>query len=250
MTVEHVDAITGEVVEIMDKTEARRLTTEAQSEFRSAVAHHEHGWRLVAEAIKAGGHAALGYRSASEYMEHEFAEVLAGLDASARRVAVHELSALGMSTRAIAPVVGVSQKTADRDVRQVSHRDSPEPESLPTDPEPVSDPTPAKIIGRDGKSYARPQTTGPKEAQKETPMTAAPSRLAIPRPPKYGGGRRSHNQIISGALISASGLCIGLDEITALDGSIDSEEAAGYARDLSNILRSLKRIQSLLTKEV
>ena len=146
MTVEHVDAITGEVVEIMDKTEARRLTTEAQSEFRSAVAHHERGWRLVAEAIKAGGHAALGYRSASEHMEHEFAEVLAGLDASARRVAVHELSALGMSTRAIAPVVGVSQQHVSRDLRQVTPQVSPEPEPLDVEHTgPESAPTPAKI---------------------------------------------------------------------------------------------------------
>lgn len=248
MTVEHVDAITGEVVEIMDKTEARRLTTEAQSEFRSAVAHHEHGWRLVAEAIKAGGHAALGYRSASEYMEHEFAEVLAGLDASARRVAVHELSALGMSTRAIAPVVGVDYSTVSRDaqvLRDATPAD-PEPEPLATSPESVSDPTPAKIIGRDGKTYTRAE---PKETSKETTMTAAPSRLAIPQPPKYGGNRPKHAQIIRNAVLSASGLCIAMDEIQTLDQSIDNEEAARLADDLSSILRSLKRIQSLLKKE-
>ena len=80
-------------------------------------------------------------------------------------------------------------------------------------------------------------------------MTAAPSRLAIPQPPKYGGNRPKHAQIIRNAVLSASGLCIAMDEIQTLDQSIDNEEAARLADDLSRILRSLKRIQSLLKKE-
>ena len=111
-------------------------------------------------------------------------------------------------------------------------------------------PEPRKVTGLDGKTYTRPQTTGPKEAQKETPMSAAPSRLAIPQPPKYGGNRPKHNQVIGNVIVSAQGLCIVADEIQALDGSINSEEAASYADDLSRIIRSLKRIQQLLTKEV
>lgn len=80
-------------------------------------------------------------------------------------------------------------------------------------------------------------------------MTAA-SRLAIPQPPKYGGNRPKHAQIIGNVIVSAQGLCIVADEIKTLDGSINSEEAASYADDLSRIIRSLKRIQQLLTKEV
>ena len=96
----------------------------------------------------------------------------------------------------------------------------------------------------------RVQITQPKETQKETPMTAAPSRLAIPQPPKYGGNRHKHRQVLSNVIVSAQGLCIVADEIQALDGSINSEEAASYADDLSRIIRSLKRVQRLLTKEV
>ena len=96
----------------------------------------------------------------------------------------------------------------------------------------------------------RVQITQPKETQKETPMTAAPSRLAIPQPPKYGGNRPKHRQVLSNVIVSAQGLCIVADEIQALDGSINSEEAASYADDLSRIIRSLKRVQRLLTKEV
>ena len=107
-------------------------------------------------------------------------------------------------------------------------------------------PAPPKVVGLDGKTYTRHE---PKETSKETTMTAAPSRLAIPQPPKYGGNRPKHAQIIRNAVLSASGLCIAMDEIQTLDQSIDNEEAARLADDLSNILRSLKRIQSLLKKE-
>ncbi len=157
------------------------------------------------------------------------------------------LSAQGMSTRAIAPVVGVrSDQTIRADLAKVRDDHAPELLDMLIGPESVSDPTPAKIIGRDGKTYTRPE---PKETSKETTMTAA-SRLAIPQPPKYGGNRPKHNQVIGNVIVSAQGLCIVADEIKTLDGSINSEEAASYADDLSRIIRSLKRIQQLLTKEV
>ena len=106
-------------------------------------------------------------------------------------------------------------------------------------------PEPRKVTGLDGKTYTRPE---PKETPKETTMTTA-SRLAIPQPPKHGGNRPKHNQVIGNVIVSAQGLCIVADEIKTLDGSINSEEAASYADDLSRIIRSLKRIQQLLTKE-
>ena len=78
----------------------------------------------------------------------------------------------------------------------------------------------------------------------------APSRLAIPQPPKYGGNRPKHRQVLSNVIVSAQGLCVVADEIQALDGSLTAEKAASYADDLSTILRSLKRIQNLIKKEV
>jgi hypothetical protein len=67
---------------------------------------------------------------------------------------VLELAAAGMSTRAIAPVVGVDQKTVVRDINRGEAYASPAtsaPERRPAAPEP-----PSKIIGIDGKSYQRP----------------------------------------------------------------------------------------------
>lgn len=177
MTIERIDAVTGEVVEAISETEARRLTTEARSEFRSAAAHHERGWQIVAEAIKAGGHAALGYRSASEYLEREFAEVLSGLDVDARRVAVRELSALGMSTRAIAPVVGTDYSTVSRD-RQVLRDATPEPAEVinPTtgEVESLDELTVPRVIGRDGKTYTRPEPS----VQRRPPLPPEAQRAA------------------------------------------------------------------------
>lgn len=66
-----------------------------------------------------------------------------------RRPMVGELSAAGLSTRAIAPIVGVQQTQIRRDLRQVSPTGSPEPAS------PAS-PDPAPVIGMDGKTYRRP----------------------------------------------------------------------------------------------
>lgn len=108
------------------------------------------------------------------------------------------------------------------------------------------DPNTGEVL--DGKTYPRPE---PKE-HKETTMTTAPTRLAIPQPPRYGGNRLKHKQIIANAITAGNGMRIALDEIAdkGLDGSITTEEADQYAADLSEILRSLKRIQSLLKKEV
>ena len=283
MTVERIDPATGEVIELTE-AEARRLT----DRIRTALDRVSTAWadlaERITEAYQRRADLALGYGSWSEYAEAEL-KPSEGLAADVRRQLVGMLSARGVGPRAIAPVVGVT----DRRVRQIRtdveqggsdfHPDEPESlderidretgEVLPMTPTTeleapsapaevlsagsvgvAAPPAPRSVVGLDGKTYTRPQTTGPKEAQKETPMTAAPSRLAIPQPPRYGGNRLKHDRIISNAVIAASGLCSALDEITELDGSLDSEEAARLADDLSNILRSLKRIQSLIKKEV
>lgn len=66
----------------------------------------------------------------------------------------------GMSTRAIAPVVGASQKTINRDVRQVSHltHQNETPESVATSATATVDPaprlTPEEPSGQPGDSRA------------------------------------------------------------------------------------------------
>ena len=277
MTVETIDPATGEVIELTE-AEARRLTERIRTRLDRVSTAWADLATSITEAYQRRADLALGYGSWAEYAEAEL-KPSEGLAADVRRQLVGMLSAQGMSTRAIAPTVGVSNYTVSKD-RQVLGDLTPErinpatgevvpgPTYRPTDvtdwtPQEVDDlidadereleawkastvPAPPKVVGLDGKTYTRHE---PKETSKETTKTAAPSRLAIPQPPRYGGNRPKHAQIIRNAVLSASGLCIAMDEIQTLDQSIDNEEAARLADDLSNILRSLKRIQSLLKKE-
>jgi hypothetical protein len=95
---------------------------------------------LVDEAKAGQIHEALGFPSWTAYL----ADALGGqleLSTDTRRAVVELMAGEGMSQRAIAAAVGVSQKTVDRDLDKVSHGDSPEP---------------APVTGLDGKTYTPP----------------------------------------------------------------------------------------------
>ena len=49
-------------------------------------------------------------------------------------------------------------------------------------------------------------------------------------PPKYGGGRKRHAQVIESIITALEGLSIAADEITELDHTVTSEEAARLAQ--------------------
>ena len=204
MTVERIDAVTGEVVELTE-AEARRLT----ERIRSALDRVSTAWADLAERVHEAqerrADLALGYDSWAEYVETEL-KPPAGMAVEARRQLVGLLSGLGMSTRAIAPVVGAPRETVRRDALKVTHSGSPAPaERIDPATGEVLDLAPlapeGKSLGLDGKTYTRPQATGPKETQKETTMTAAPSRLAIPQPP-----RRTPNRPADLELASTTGM--------------------------------------------
>jgi IS30 family transposase len=73
-----------------------------------------------------------------------------------RQEMVAMLSAEGMSTRAIAPIVGVDNKTVHNDLRRVENS------------------TPAPVQGMDGKTYRRPEPT---PAETAPPYGAAARRF-------------------------------------------------------------------------
>lgn len=133
--------------------------------------------RLVAEAKDNKDYVALGFPSWPAYVTQEFGGRLAQLNPADRRSAVLALTETGMSTRAIAPIVGVDHSTVQRDLVHVAPPARPEGID-PGDPRAVEvavtgamkfladNPMPTKtIIGTDGKSYARTertQSTSPK----------------------------------------------------------------------------------------
>lgn len=87
-----------------------------------------------------------------------------------------------MSTRAIAPVVGVNQATV---VRDVMHRASPERIDHATG-EVVTEQS-ASVTGLDGKNYARPEPKAPKR----TPLRDGFRDAALPEAREIGGALRT-----------------------------------------------------------
>ena len=67
-----------------------------------------------------------------------------------------------------------------------------------------------------------------------------------PAPPKYGGNRRKHLQVLEALAASLSGLAIAADEIKELDSSVTNEEASHLRADLLKSIKSLNQINNLL----
>lgn len=139
-----VDTVTGEIVEALDRDDAERLSIRIGARLDTIADNYVAVLPMIREAIERQAHAALGYRSPGEYVADRFGESLSKLGVDVRRAVVHELTAAGLSTRAIAPVVGVSQQQVVRD-SQVTRDVSPEPECS----------RPAPVTGIDGKTYQR-----------------------------------------------------------------------------------------------
>jgi len=72
---------------------------------------------LITEASENHDHIALGFKSWSDYVRTEYAGLLARLTVEDRRETVLILSRTGLSTRAIAPIVGTNQSTIARDLQ-------------------------------------------------------------------------------------------------------------------------------------
>lgn len=119
-------------------TERIRLTATSFMETRDKLA------RLIREAQEGEAHKALGIASWTEYVSQVFSDTpLMQLTRDQRRELVSELADEGMSTRAIAPIVGASIGTVHADLSSGVQNRTPATE-------------PRQITGRDGKTYTRP----------------------------------------------------------------------------------------------
>jgi hypothetical protein len=112
---------------------------------------------LITEAKDGDDHLALGYRSWTEYVSTEYAEILADLNREDRRFAAFALSQTGMSSRAIAPIVGVTDRQVRSDVAQVGNDFPPDDECPGLAPivsaSGQAPGTVRQVIGTDGKTY-------------------------------------------------------------------------------------------------
>lgn len=200
-----VNIETGEIVEPLDRTEAERLTTRIRLRLDTIADNYVAVMPLIREAIERQAWQVLGYSGVSEYVSECFGDALSQLSTGVRREVVSELAASGMSTRAIAPVVGVHFDTVARDIKATSGvvHTTPDPEptfvsatdalaeleddvdmdveadviasaELMEDAAPeVECERPAPIVGLDGKKYQRPT-----ERSRRLPRPAAERTLA------------------------------------------------------------------------
>lgn len=224
MSVEHIDAMTGEILPSL-------------AECEETIARGVRGYVEAGEALRIIRDARL-YRETHGTFEDYCRERWGWT-----RVRAHQLIEAADVNRGLREL-DAPAPTSERQARELVGLPAETAAQIMRTAAETGQTVTARIIRE-----TRVQITQPKETPKETTMTAA-SRLAIPQPPKHGGNRPKHRQVLSNVIVSAQGLCIVADEIQALDGSINNEEAASYASDLSRIIRSLKRIQQLLTKEV
>ena len=136
---------------------------------------------MIREAIEREDHRTLGYNGVSDYVQDRFGGALTRLPRDLRRPVVHELAAAGMSTRAIAPVVGTSHMAVARDlaapVTTVTPAIDTETGEVSDDYEDDDEPSPGlvrlvqqnqpaepqrrAVVGIDGKNYTRPESRKP-----------------------------------------------------------------------------------------
>jgi predicted transcriptional regulator len=105
--------------------------------------------QLVHVAKASNDHEILGYASWTAYLVDVFGDEPLSLTRDVRRELVAELSAQGMSTRAIAPIVGVTRQMVSHDLRA---------SEVASDLPPQADPLTGEVLertvtGLDGKTY-------------------------------------------------------------------------------------------------
>ena len=125
----------------MSADEARRVTDRIRLLLGSITEATTKAIALIEQAEAGAAWQALGYDSWPAYVVAEFGDALAGLARAERIPITAKLSEGGMSTRAIATVVGVDHSQVVRDQQVV--------QSAP----------PEVVTGLDGKSYPRRKPT-------------------------------------------------------------------------------------------
>lgn len=167
------DWIDNMVTPITDKVERAKFRAAAiRSELQVMVNTRDLVLEHIQQAEHDEDHLALGYASWTAYVSAEYGDVLADLGVTERRDVVHALSKTGMSTRAIAPVVGVSQKTVVKDLQvipEVSPGDDTQVSRpvTPEDPD-ADDVADRRVVGLDGKVYK--PTPAPRKPARRNPL--------------------------------------------------------------------------------
>lgn len=142
----------------LTEADAKRLTLQLKLLLGSVADQIDEVKELISQAKSGRADVALGYKSWTAYCETEFAGALPLLERPRRLELVSSLTDLGMSSRAIAPIVRVTDRQVRKD-QQVGTQFPPVPNPI-VGAEIVVEDKPAvhrpQITGRDNKSYTPP----------------------------------------------------------------------------------------------
>ena len=122
--------MTVEPTPTLSAHDARLLTQRIQLVAGNAREALEKLHILVEQARSGGAHAALGFASWTDYLSSTLGASPMRLDREQRRELVAYLAGEGMSTRAIAPIVGASKSQVASDVRLSSSGQSARPSTV------------------------------------------------------------------------------------------------------------------------
>lgn len=114
-----VNTETGEITETLSEDGARRLTERIRIAATNYTEAKAKVLQLVDEAKAGSAHVVLGYKSWTAYLSDVLSDEPLRLARDDRRELVAHLADEGMSRRAIAPIVGVSDGTVQRDLEVV-----------------------------------------------------------------------------------------------------------------------------------
>lgn len=166
-----LDTRTGEITGgLMTEAQARALFDSIRTAAMDAADRVENVKALIEEARDREAWRSAGYLSWTACAVAEFGGALPKLERDARRELVASLTEVGMSSRAIAPIVGVDKETVNADRRSGGRNlppdaaDECDPDAEIVDAELLDEePTaPKPITGMDGKTYPKPvQQTRP-----------------------------------------------------------------------------------------
>lgn len=226
--------MSADLLPVMDPADARRLTERIRLTATTFAESRDKLIDLVGQAKAGNAHVALGYGSWTDYLADVLGDEPLRLARDDRRELVAALAAEGMSTRAIAPIVGVGDSTVQRDL-------TPAPSGAP-----APAPRPA-ITGRDGKTYTPPAPKPPANVDPATGEIAPPPapRAAEDKPAPRAAEDKP------GPLVIASDI---LARLTALSSRIEFDHdalAAGIAEAEPSIragwLNDIARVSDRLT---
>ena len=133
---------------------AERLTQKIQATIVSAREQLRTVEDLLREAQAGDAATILGYKSWTEYVSDIFSQTPLRLEREDRAEVAKVLSRYGMSTRAIAPMIGVNQTTVRRDLGE---GDQVSPDGSPD--------VIGEVTGLDGKVYSKPEKVAEPEPE-------------------------------------------------------------------------------------